>query len=72
MMNHAWLDLLLLICMLLSLNIIHPFLLSLDNYIGSCNVFSPICIPKETKGINFKAFNIITNGNEAKERTYFM
>ena len=41
-------------------------LISLDKYNGTCNVFSPICVPKETKDINVKAFNIITNKNEAK------
>ena len=34
---------------------------SLDKYIGSSNVLSPkICLPKETKDINVKAFNMIT------------
>ena len=32
-----------------------------------CNVLSQkICVPKETKDINVKAFNMITNKNEAK------
>ena len=46
----------------------YPFLISLDKCSGSCNVLSPkICIPKETKDINIKAFNMITNTNEAKK-----
>ena len=37
---------------------------------GSCNVLPPkICIPKETKDIYVKAFNMITNKNEAKLMT---
>ena len=31
-----------------------------------CNVLSTkICVPKETKNINVKAFNMIANKNEA-------
>ena len=42
-------------------------MISLDKCTGSCNVLSPkICVPKETKGINIKAFNVKTNKNEAK------
>ena len=42
---------------------------SLDNCIRSCNVLSPkVCVPKVTKYINFKAFNMIANKNEAKKR----
>ena len=41
-----------------------------DKYTGSCNVLSPkVCVPKETKDINIKAFNMITNKNEAKAMT---
>ena len=37
---------------------------------GICNASSPTpCVPKETKDINVKAFNIITNKNEAKTIT---
>ena len=44
--------------------------ISLDKCSGSCNVLSPkICVPKETKDINVKAFNMITNKNEAKAMT---
>ena len=39
----------------------YPFVISLDKCSGNCNVFSPkICVPKETKDINVKAFNMLT------------
>ena len=39
----------------------YPFMISLNKYTGSCNVLSPkICVPKESKGIDVKAFNMIT------------
>ena len=45
-------------------------MISLDKYTGSRNVLSPkICLPSETKDINVKAFNMITNKNEAKTMT---
>ena len=45
----------------------YPFMISLNKCTGSCNVLSPkICVPKETKDINVKAFNMITYKNEAK------
>ena len=45
----------------------HPLMITLNKYIGKCNVFSPkICVPKETNDINIKGFNMITNRNEAK------
>ena len=48
----------------------YPFMISLNKCTGSCNVLSPkICDPKETKDINVKAFNIITNKNEVKAMT---
>ena len=48
----------------------YPFMISLNKCTGSCNVLSPkICVPKETKDINVKAFNMITNKNEAKTMT---
>ena len=48
----------------------YPFMISLNKCTGSCNVLSPkICDPKETKDINIKAFNIITNKNEVKAMT---
>ena len=37
---------------------------------GSCNVLSfKICVPKETRNIYFKAFNLITNKDEAEAMT---
>ena len=48
----------------------YPFLISLNKCTGSCNVSSPkICVPKEIKDINVKAFNMITNKDEAKALT---
>ena len=45
----------------------YSFMISLDKCTGNCNVLSPkICIPKETKDLNDKAFNMITNQNEIK------
>ena len=45
----------------------YPFMISLNKCTGSCNVLSPkICVSKETKDINVKAFYMITNQNEAK------
>ena len=45
----------------------YPFKISLDKYSESYCVLSPkICVPKETKDMNVKAFNMITNKNEAK------
>ena len=43
----------------------HPFIISLDKCSRSCNVLSPkIFVPKETKDINVKAFNMIRNKND--------
>ena len=48
----------------------HPFVISIDKCTGSCNVLSPdIYVPKETKDIYAKAFNMITNKGEAKPMT---
>ena len=48
----------------------NSLMISLDKCTGSCNVFSQnICVPKETKDINIKAFNIIIKKNEAKTMT---
>ena len=48
----------------------YPFMISLNKCTGNCNVLSPkICFPKETKDINVKAFNVITNKDEAKAMT---
>ena len=45
----------------------YPFMISLNQCTGSCNVFSTkICVVNETKDINVKAFNIITNKEEDK------
>ena len=42
-------------------------MISLNKFTGSFNILSPkICVPKETKDINVKAFNMITNKDEAK------
>ena len=47
----------------------YPFIISLDNCSGSCNLLSPkICVPKEPKDRNVKAFNMITNKNEAEKK----
>ena len=45
-------------------------MVSLDKCSWSCNFSSPkICVPSKTKDINAKAFNMITNENEAKAMT---
>ena len=45
----------------------YAFIISLNKCAGSRNVLSPkICVPKETKDINVKAFNMITNKDEVK------
>ena len=42
-------------------------MISVNKCTGSCNVLSQkICIPKEAKDINVKAFNMITNKYGAK------
>ena len=52
----------------------YPFMISLNEFTGSCNVLSPkIYNPKETKDMYVKAFNMITNKNETKAITkHFM
>ena len=46
----------------------YPFMISLHKRSGIFNVLSPkIRVPKETKDIYVKVFNMITNKNEAKE-----
>ena len=48
----------------------YPFMISLNKRTDSYNVLSPKrCVPKETKHINVKAFNMITNEDEAKAMT---
>ena len=45
-------------------------MISVDKRNGICNVLSPkIGLLKETKNISVKAFNIITNKNEATAMT---
>ena len=40
----------------------YRFMISLNKCTGSCNpLFPKICVPKETKDKNVKAFNMITN-----------
>ena len=48
-------------------------MVSLDKSNGIFNVLSPkICVPKETKDINVKVFNMITNKNKNKNETRTM
>ena len=48
----------------------YPFITSLNKCSGSCNVLFPrICVPKETKYLNVKVFNMIADKNEAKAMT---
>ena len=60
---------------LIDMNPVHlkfyPFVISVDKYTRNCNnVLSlKICVPKEPKDINAKAFDMITNKNEAKAMT---
>ena len=43
------------------------FMISVNKCTGSCYVLSPkIYVPKETKDINVKVFNMIINKDEAK------
>ena len=45
-------------------------MISVNKYTGICNVVSPkICVPKETKDINVKAFNMIINKDKPKATT---
>ena len=45
----------------------YPSMIILDQCSGNWNVLLPkICVPKKTKDINVKAFNMITNKNETK------
>ena len=48
----------------------YPFMISLDKGSGSCNSVDDLstktCIPRKTKDINVKVFNMIKNKNEAK------
>ena len=47
----------------------YPFIIGLNKCTGSCNLLSPkICVPKETKDINVKAFNVIKTKMKLKQR----
>ena len=44
----------------------YPFMISLNKSTRGGNVLSPkLCVPKESKDINIKAFNVIKIKNEA-------
>ena len=48
----------------------YPFMISLNKQTGIFNFLSPkSCIPKETKNINAKAFNLIGKKEKAKTMT---
>ena len=48
----------------------YPFMISLKECIGECNVLSPkIYVLKESKDISIQLFNMITNKNEAEAMT---
>ena len=48
----------------------YPFMITLNKFTGSCNTLSQkIHLPKETKDINVKAFDMITSTDEAKAMT---
>ena len=49
----------------------YPFMTSLDKCNGTCNavddLYTKICVPNKTKGINVQESNMITRINEAKK-----
>ena len=46
----------------------YPFVISIDNRTGNCNVLSPkTCVPKEIEDIQVKTFNMIANKNKIKK-----
>ena len=48
----------------------YPFLVKLDQCVGSCNDLSnKVCIPNKTEHLNLNAFNMITFINELKTLT---
>ena len=48
----------------------YPFIISWNKCNGICNVLYPkTCVPKETRDINVKEVNMITNKDEAKAMT---
>ena len=54
----------------IDLNPIYPCMISSDKFSRSYNILSPkICVPKETKNINVKILNMITNKNKAEAMT---
>ena len=67
MMNHDRRNLINLNCVEIKY---YPFMIGLGKCAGSCNVVSSkICVTKETKYMNVKAFNIIINKTETKTIT---
>ena len=72
-MNHARLDLLIIDMNPVDLKY-YPFMLSLNKCTEICKVLSPkLYVPKETKHIHVKVFNMTANKDEAKAMTtYFM
>ena len=67
-MNHARLDLL--IIDMNSVDLKYPFMISLNKCTEICNVLSPkMYVPKKTKYIHVKVFNMIANKDEAKAMT---
>ena len=45
----------------------YSFMIILEKCTGCCNALSSkICVPKETKDMNVKVFNMITNENDVK------
>ena len=48
----------------------YSFMISLNKCVGNYNVLSTkICVPRKTKDINVKTFNMTTHTNEAKAMT---
>ena len=48
----------------------YPFMINLSKWTGRCNALSPkICVPNKIKDINVKAFDLITNKDEARGMT---
>ena len=51
----------------------YPFIISLNKCTGSCNVLSPeIFVPKKTKDVTVKAFNMIANKIESEAVTEYI
>ena len=48
----------------------YPLVISIDKCTGNCNVLFPeIFVPKETRDMHVKAFNMVTKKNQAKPMT---